>query len=326
MYSLVGISFCLLEGFLVAEFGWMSLLWSSLGIVFGFFVSANVFLPILLGVPMASAHLSRKEMRPAVFLALVRAPLIWTILLFLFAWIFPSAVAWISKNETLCIGLAFGCIAILLSPISKKARSDFRIDFDKSYGRYYTGENHFHPGLTKAGDKEHLKEIGAIIKIASNLYFHDMVGAFDAFTFKFSDSRFRCLIFSLSTTVMACEDLIESPEKLQTECLHALTGMVSSGKQSKEFFTGPASAGQAEKTGAVYLGACNQRWREYWEATKSGRNEEAKTILYSMLHALEADTLLQNDDRERLGQLCWQIEFSVTQHSLREAFVSLVSA
>lgn len=140
MYSIIGILFCVLEGILVAKFGWTALLWSPIGFFIGLFVSANIVLPILMGIPMAILHTSKREMRPSVFLALFRAPLFWTIAFFLFAWLLPSATDWAMNNKTLTIGLLVGAVAILLTPFSKKSRDDFRIDFDKSYSSYYTIE------------------------------------------------------------------------------------------------------------------------------------------------------------------------------------------
>lgn len=143
MYLKIIFLFCLLEGILIAKFGWTALLWSPLGFVVGLFASANIVLPILMGVPMAISHTSKNEMRPRVFLALVRTPLIWTTAIFLFAWFLPSATNWIIKNETFTIGLICGAVAIILSPLSKKSRIDFRTDFNKSYSSYYTSANTF---------------------------------------------------------------------------------------------------------------------------------------------------------------------------------------
>lgn len=325
MYSIVGIGFCILEGFLITRFGWMALVWSSIGVIFSFFVSASVVLPIVLGMPMASAHLSKKEMRPTVLLALLRAPILWAVLLFSFGLIFPGAVEWISSNETLCIGLLFGFIAILISPVSKKVRSQFRSDFDKSYGRYYTDQHTFQPGFTKTNDKEQLKQIEAVIKISSNLYLHDFMEAADDLKFQFPDSRFRCLIFSLSTVIKSCEDLLTSPEVVEKECLHFLSTVATAKDRSKEFFDRQATAQKAEESAAIYYKTYMEGWVNYYDSIEMDDKELATTILCSMLHSLETDEQFQHSDGERLGQLSWQIEFSLTNHSMREAFVSLMS-
>ena len=43
-------------------------------------------------------------------------------------------------NAALNLGTSLGTIAIILSPLSKKSRGDFRKDFDRSYARYYTAQ------------------------------------------------------------------------------------------------------------------------------------------------------------------------------------------
>lgn len=119
MYSLIGILFCILEGILVAKFGWIALLWSPIGFFVGLFASANTLLPIFMGAPKAASLVSKNEMRPTIFLALIWAPIIWISVFFLFRWLFPSAYGWVINNETLTIGFLFGVGAILLSPFFK---------------------------------------------------------------------------------------------------------------------------------------------------------------------------------------------------------------
>lgn len=325
MYSIIGVLFCILEGVLVAKFGWIALLWSTLGIIFGLYASANIILPILLGIPMASSHVSKKEMRPSVYAALFRAPVIWMAVFIVLGLIFPSAVDWVSKNETLCIGLAFGFIAILFSPLSKKSRTDFRADFDKSYGRYYIDPNNFNLNYTDVKDKKQLKQVEAIIKIASNLYYHDFLNSFDVLNLQFPDSRFRCLILSLSATVKSCEDLLNSPELLQNECLNFLSKFATSKENKQEFFTQSISHEQAEKSGAAYLDTYTKNWKVYYDAIKRGEKRTATDVICSMIHSVEKEGMLENSDKERLGQLCWQIEFSLTNNTMREAFEALIA-
>jgi energy-coupling factor transporter transmembrane protein EcfT len=137
MYKIGGILYCVLEGILVAHYGWMAIVWSTIGFIIGLFLTPNIVLPILMGMPIAFFYLLKKQIRPRVILALSITPLIWIIILFSLGWFFPSTVDWLSKNETFKIGFMSGCILIILSPISKESRKDFKMDFDKSYGRYY---------------------------------------------------------------------------------------------------------------------------------------------------------------------------------------------
>jgi hypothetical protein len=53
MQSIIGLLFCVLLGFMVAEKGWFSLIWMPLGFAIGLFVTAQIALPIVLGLPRA---------------------------------------------------------------------------------------------------------------------------------------------------------------------------------------------------------------------------------------------------------------------------------
>jgi len=325
MYKLVGLAFCAVLGISVAMFGWTSLLWTPLGFIIGLFASANIILPILMGVPIATSYVTKKEMRSGVYFALVRAPLIWCIPFLVLAIFFPSALHWITANQALCMGLLVGFVAILLSPLSSKGRQDFRSDFDKSYGRYYTNDTNFTLNYTDPKDKSQLKQIEAVIRISSNLYFHTFSNASDVLRLHFNDGRFRCLIFCLTATMKACEEEINAYERVQRESLHFLANIVNDKERGSEIFTTPTSAEQAEKTGEIYLREYVAMWKQYDDALSDNEEETANDILCSMIHACETDEPLNDADKVRLKQLCWEVEFSIKHGSMKKAFINLMS-
>ena len=57
--------------------------------------------------------------------------------LFLLGYFWPSVATFIEANTALNLGSWLGIFAIILSPFSRKSRSDFRQDFDRSYSRFY---------------------------------------------------------------------------------------------------------------------------------------------------------------------------------------------
>src|SRR5665213_546614 len=329
MYKLAGIFFCVLIGISVAEFGWISLLWAPIGFFFGLFSSSNIILPILSGVPMASSYISKKQMRPRVYLALFRTPLIWLSILFVLGWFFPSAIDWILRNEPLYLGMALGFIAILLSPLSKKGRDDFRIDFDKSYGKYYTDQSNFNLNFTDPQDKNQLKQIEVVVRISSNLYLNTFPTSSNVLNFKYADSRFRCMIFCLSTVLKSCEDLLKSFESLQMECLHFLTNFTTSRDSVQEYFNqSTKNPENAEESSTVYLNDYMLKWITYYDAIKTGDKEMATDTLCSMIHSFdETEKLVNNfdEDEERRNQICWEIEFSLSHDSMRNAFIGLMA-
>ena len=121
--------------------GWFALLWLPLGFVIGLFVTAQIALPILLGLPRAIHLVSSGEMRAAVYRRLVFTPVLWivhlSVILFLVGFFWPSAAAWFETNGALSAGVWLGVVGILLSALSKRSRADFQADFDRSYRRFY---------------------------------------------------------------------------------------------------------------------------------------------------------------------------------------------
>lgn len=141
MKTLTGLAFCGLLGVCIALQGWTALLWAPLGFAVGLFVTAQMVLPIMLGLPRAIRLVARKQMRPAVFGAIILTPAIWLVFLgvvtFLVGWFWPKTVEYLYNNTGLNLGTNLGIIAIVLSPLSEEARSDFRHDFDIAYSRFY---------------------------------------------------------------------------------------------------------------------------------------------------------------------------------------------
>ncbi len=145
MYTIVGILFCLLLGLMLRVQGVLALLWVPLGFAFGLFATAQIVLPILMGVPRAIRLVAKGQMRAGVFGRILVAPIIWFIgifvALFFLGFLWPSAAESIYNNAALNLAVWLGTLAIFLAPLSKKSRSDFREDFDRSYGQFYTGSS-----------------------------------------------------------------------------------------------------------------------------------------------------------------------------------------
>jgi hypothetical protein len=140
--TIIALLFCLLLGVMVKTQGWFALLWLPLGFVIGLLFTAQIVLPIMLGLPRAIRLVSRGEMRSAVYGRLLFTPVLWlvqlSVILFVIGFFWPSAVRWVESNAALNVGTWLGIAGILVSPLSKKSRADFQADFDRSYGRFYT--------------------------------------------------------------------------------------------------------------------------------------------------------------------------------------------
>jgi hypothetical protein len=145
MQTVIALLFCLLLGVMLKVDGVFALLWLPLGFAIGLFVTAQIALPVILGLPRAIRLVSRGEMRSGVYARLLITPVLWVVVLFvvlfLIGFFWPATAAWVAGNAALNVGTWLGIIPILLSPLSKKSRSNFREDFDRSYGQFYTGSS-----------------------------------------------------------------------------------------------------------------------------------------------------------------------------------------
>ena len=143
MRTIIALLSCVLLGVMVKAQGFIALVWFPLGFVISVFITAQIVLPIVLGLPRAIRLVSHGAMRPAVYLRLLATPFVWLILVFvipfLIGFFWPPSAAWMDSNAALNVGTWLGIFAILLSPLSKKSRSDYREDFDSSYAQFYTG-------------------------------------------------------------------------------------------------------------------------------------------------------------------------------------------
>lgn len=236
MYKIGSLLFIILLGYLTAKYGWIALLWVPIGFILGILASSNIILPFLLGFPLATSLIYKKEMRAGVFFALMRAPILWFIFLFLLGYFFPSIAEWIWNNKPLNIAANLGFALILLSPLSKKVRTDFRSDFDKAWGKYYTNSlNNVDYSLFKITDKKQLKEIGVLIKISTNFYHELITTNRKEFYFNEPNSKYRLLNFCLYSTFKSCESYISNPELVLPECFTHLRFVVASEEKANEF-------------------------------------------------------------------------------------------
>jgi hypothetical protein len=142
MKALVGLAFCFLLGLSIRGQGWSAVLWVPVGFAFGLFASAQILLPILMGLPTAAKRVIAGDMRPAVFGAIFATPVIWVTLIvvigFCIGYFSPSTARDLYNNLALNLSMSLGTLAIILSPLSAESRADFAQDFERTYGRFNT--------------------------------------------------------------------------------------------------------------------------------------------------------------------------------------------
>lgn len=136
MRTLIALLFCVLLGAQVRVQGVGALFWFPVGFVLSLFVSSQVALPLIMGLPRAVRRVVKGQMRAAVLGFILLAPMTWASLLVGVAWLWPALIEYLARNASFSLGSLLGLIAILLTPFSRKGRADFSEDFDASYGRF----------------------------------------------------------------------------------------------------------------------------------------------------------------------------------------------
>jgi hypothetical protein len=132
MYLVIALLFFLLLGVMLNVQGFSALLWLPLGFVISLYVTAPIALPLMLGLPRAIRLVANGQMRTGVFIRLLAVPAISAVVvfgaLFLLGYFWPSVATFVDANIALNIGSWLGVVAIILSLLSRKSRSDFRED------------------------------------------------------------------------------------------------------------------------------------------------------------------------------------------------------
>ena len=138
VHAVIALLFCLFLGVMVKVQGFSALLWLPVGFVISLYVTAQIALPVMLGMPRAIRLVANRQMRAGVFIRLLVVPAIWAMAvfggLFLLGYFWPSVATFVEANPALNLGLWLGTVAIILSPLSRKSRSDFTEYFDSMNG------------------------------------------------------------------------------------------------------------------------------------------------------------------------------------------------
>jgi hypothetical protein len=318
VHAVIALLFCLFLGVMLKVQGFSALLWLPVGFVISLYVTAQIALPVMLGMPRAIRLVANRQMRAGVFIRLLVVPAIWAMAvfggLFLLGYFRPSVAAFVEANTALNVGLWLGTVAIILSPISRKSRSDFREDFDRAYSCFYK------PTQQKYRE--------AAITVATNLYLHTIPEAEDApapLQFSLPDSRARYMIFCLSAVLTAALAYDEKkqiqPEALIEGCLRAANLIAT--KDAQEYLGGLASSQDSVENASAYLKEFLNNWSRWPELEKEGRNAEIIDLISSMIHTTESKNSVTESDKKRLGPLALQIDCWLP--TMRGAMLGLAS-
>ena len=172
------------------------------------------------------------------------------------------------------------------------------------------------------------KYVEAAITVASNLYLHTLSGTQDRpapLQFNLPDSRYRYLIFCLSTAVTAAlaydEKKEVQPEVLIKGCLQFAKWTAI--EHPQQYFDEPATSKASVGNGTEYLQQFLTDWSRWPKLEKENKNMEIVDLICSMIHAAESNEPAEQPDKQRLGQLALEIDCRLP--AMRAAFAELAN-
>ncbi len=155
----------------------------------------------------------------------------------------------------------------------------------------------------------HKKQVDAAFKVVGNLYDASTTGRAGAplvLRFALPDSRFRYMMFCLSTVQAACARLMRNPDTVLNELgIRLVYGIVAT--DSQQFF------GQTvDVQHAANVSACLQdylhRWSAYVDMVRGGSRLEATNLICEILRSTESADPTGWQDIGRLLPLARWIE------------------
>jgi hypothetical protein len=172
------------------------------------------------------------------------------------------------------------------------------------------------------------KYVEAAITVASNLYLHTIPGAADApapLQFSLPDSRYRYLIFCLSTVLTAAlaydENKDIQPAALMDGSLQFLTLFAS--EHPNEYFDDPTNAQNSINKTNEYFEAFLKQWSQWPQLEKAGESARINELISLMLRTTESDLPAESTDMRRLSDLALSIDCRMP--TMRGALVELAN-
>jgi hypothetical protein len=173
------------------------------------------------------------------------------------------------------------------------------------------------------GKSSHKREVGAAYRVVHNLFDATTEGKSRAplvLRFELPDSRFRYLVFCLTTAQAGCAHRMKNPDAILNELFHVIVlGCLN--VDPAFYFGGPILPQQAANQGGQYLQDYLERWSAWVDIVQGSNPSAATSIVAGMLRSTESSRVPTDGDARRLWPLATWIEGSL--EPMAEAFTDM---
>ena len=312
MTKIIALAFCLLLGVSFGYEGWKAIIWVPAGFLVGLFGSAQILLPLILGLPRAVRFVANGRIRAAVFLPVLCKPLGFGFLLFAMAFLtgffFPHFADFMSQIRCFDYALDLGVLAICLSALSRKGRNDFWADFETTFKPYYIQPH----------SRAVQKQVDAIVKVATNLFLTTApnVNSLESR----ADARFRYMIFCFCATIAICKDKFSDAEVV-IKGLGVFLFEWAISDEGQKMIGYKADPTDAVKTGSTVFGELMEDWLRCIEMKNQGDYGGTIDLIGSMIHSTESAIPIRRDELQRLEKIARNVDGNLL--AMKEAFVAM---
>ena len=191
------------------------------------------------------------------------------------------------------------------------------------------------------GETEHQRQKEAVTQIAANIYERTCdMGSIPAkhhaeeaerrrvarsptvLKSELPDSRFRYMLFCLSTVLAVCAHRMKYPDAVFNECTQNAVEFAKDSKVADGFFIGPVDRQKSANEGWATVRSFLDRWNQWIDVEKSDA-QAAMRLVCSMIHDTESSSAATEDDIRRLWPLaCWIVSM-FSGGTMEKAFMNL---
>jgi hypothetical protein len=175
------------------------------------------------------------------------------------------------------------------------------------------------------GESDQAKQVATVMKITANLYEQTIGPPLAPSTLRPTrpDSRFRYVIFCLTTVHVVAARHMKKPKAVMDECVHRVVRGALSYEGPDGLFDEPVSQQDAASVALACVNEFLGHWSEYLENLRAQKPRICTSLVATMLRKVEFSQPENQNDNARLSRFALTIEAQF--ENIDRAFAELVN-